>query len=156
MKKSHIAILPILLLAAAACNGGDDGLSENQQAAADQFLAQEGASDVFDRDCVEEKAKELSDEDAQALTDAGPDGDPELSAEGTALTIELASCVDTDALIVFVVEGLVEAGQQFDEGCVREKLADIDMNAVANDPTGEATEEMFSSLNDCVELDSGG
>ena len=105
--KARYAILPIVLLGAAACGGGgSDGLSDDQQAAVDQFMTQEDAEAVFDEECVEDKAKDLSDDDAKAIAEAGPDGTPDLSAEGLALTLELAGCIDGDALVDQFIAGL--------------------------------------------------
>lgn len=158
MKKFRIALLPVILLAAAACNGGgDDGLTDDQQAAADAFMAQADAEVVFDRDCVEDKAKDLSDEDAKAIAELGPDDSPDLSAEGAELTISLASCIDSDALVDEFIAGMEESGQDFDEECVREGLEDFDMGeiAIAGAEGGEIPEGLLSSLIDCFEFELG-
>ena len=157
MKKSRFAILPVVLLAAAACGGGSDGLSDNQQAAADQFMSQEDAQAVFDQDCVEDKAKDLSDDDAKAIAEAGADGDPQLSPEGVAQTLELAGCIDADALVDEFIAGMAESGQDFDEACVREGLEDFDMAeiAVASAESGDIPEGLLSSLIDCFDFELG-
>jgi hypothetical protein len=158
MKKSRFAILPVVLLAAAACGGsGGDGLSDDQQAAADQFMSQEDAEAVFDQDCVEDKAKDLSDDDAKAIAEAGADGDPVLSAEGEAAKLELAGCIDSDALVDEFIAGMAESGQDFDEACVREGLEEFDMAeiAVAGAEGGDIPEGLLSSLIDCFDFELG-
>ena len=159
MKKSRFALLPVVILAIAAC-GSDDGgasLTDDQQAAVDQFMGQEDAGDVFDQECVEDKAQDLSDEDAKAITEAGPDGQPDLSPEGLALTIELASCIDSEALVDQFILGMEESGQDFDEECVREGLEDFDMGeiAAAGAEGGDIPEGLLSSLIDCFEFELG-
>jgi hypothetical protein len=158
MKRSRVAVLPVVLLAAAACNGGgDDGLTDDQQAAADAFMAQGDAEVVFDRDCVEDKAKDLSGEDAKAIAESGPDDSPDLSAEGVELTISLAGCIDSDALVDEFIAGMEESGQDFDEECVREGLEDFDMSeiAIAGAEGGDIPEGLLSSLIDCFEFELG-
>lgn len=159
MKKSRFALIPVIILAAAAC-GSDDGgasLTDDQQAAVDQFLGQEDAAEVFDQECVEEKVQDLSDEDAKAIAEAGSDGNPNLSPEGVALTLELAGCIDSDALVDQFILGMEESGQDFDEACVREGLEDFDMAeiAAAGAEGGEIPEGLLSSLIDCFEFELG-
>jgi hypothetical protein len=159
MKKSRFALLPVVVLAIAAC-GSDDGgasLTDDQQAAVEQFLGQEDAAEVFDQDCVEDKAQDLSDEDAKAIAEAGPDGQPDLSPEGLAVTLELASCIDSDALVDQFIIGMEESGQDFDEACVREGLEDFDMGeiAAAGAEGGDIPDGLLSSLIDCFEFELG-
>ena len=155
MKKSRLALLPITLLAIAACSGSDDaGLTDEQRAAVDQFMDQEDAETLFDQDCVEDRIKDLSDEDAKAITDAGPDGNPELSPEGEALTRELASCIDFDALVDQIVS---ESGQQVDEECISEAREDFEeaRTSTANADEGGILDGLLSSLIDCFEFELG-
>ena len=133
MTKLRVLVPIGLLVLASACNGDDggSGLTEDQQAAVDQLSGvEEDEGIVLDDDCVEETAAQLSDEDAAAIAEAGPDGDPELSAEGQALTLGLMSCVDTDALVDRFIEEMDAAGQDFDEDCVRDALEGIDFGAL--------------------------
>lgn len=159
MKKARVFLLPVALLAVAAC-GSDDGgadLTDDQQAAADQFMAQEDAEIVFEQDCVEEKAAELSDDDAKAIAETGPDGTPELSEDGERLTLELAACIDSDALVDEFITGMQESGEEFDEECVREGLEGFDMAeiAIAGAEGGDIPDGLLSSLIDCFEFDLG-
>jgi hypothetical protein len=139
---------------AEAGDGAD--LTADQQAAVDQFMGQEDAEAVFDRDCVEDKASELSEEDAQAIADAGPDGSPELSEAGAALTVSLAACIDNDALVEEFISGMQESGEEFDEQCVRDGLEGFDMAEIAvAGSEGEMPDGLLSSLIDCFEIDLG-
>lgn len=63
-----------------------------------QVLAQLSADVVAagsepDVECLTAVVVQLSEEDAQAVIDAGPGGDPELSEEGKALAPEIEACV---------------------------------------------------------------
>ena len=176
MRRTRLILVPMIVLAAAACGSDDrssgtdaptdtdsgaetgDGadLTADQQAAADQFMGQEDAEDVFDRACVEEKAADLSDEDAQAIADAGPDGSPELSEAGEALTLDLVTCIDEEALVEEFISGMQESGEEFDEQCVRDGLEGFDMAEIARAGSqGEIPDGLFSSLIDCFEFDLG-
>lgn len=130
----------------------DDGGSGGavQREAAELAIAAAGVQGLeLDEECVNEIAAELSDEDAQLIVDAGPDGDPALSAEGEALTTQLLTCVDQDALIDLFVAGLEESGEDFDEDCVRESLEDVDLGAALGED--EAPPELIRAVTDCVE-----
>lgn len=154
----RIAILPAVALVAVAC-GSDDGggLTDDQQAAVDQVMEEDGADEVFDRDCVEEKAAKLSEDDAALIAESGEDGDLELSEEGRAITIELTECFDRDALVDEFVSGMEESGTDFDEQCVRDELEDFDMSELAiAGQEGEIPEGLISSLFDCFDFDAEG
>jgi hypothetical protein len=128
----------------------DGSIGTVQQQAAELAIAAAGVQGLeLDEDCVNEIAAELSDEDAQLIVDAGPDGDPALSAEGEALTTQLLTCVDEDALIDLFVAGLEESGEDFDEDCVRESLEDVDLGAALGED--EAPPELIQAVTDCVE-----
>lgn len=122
---------------------GDGG--ENQNEAADIFIEQAEAAGIeTDEDCVREKAEKLSDADAQAIVDAGDDGSPELSPEGEALSIELASCISTEDLMDEVLSSLPEG---IDEDCVREAMEGVDLSTLAG---GETPPEFAAAIGECV------
>jgi hypothetical protein len=124
-------------------DGGDGG--ENQNEAADIFIEQAEAAGIeTDEDCVREKAEKLSDADAQAIVDAGDDGSPQLSPEGEALSIELASCISTEDLIEEVLSSLPEG---IDEDCVREAMEGVDLSNLAG---GETPPEFAAAIGECV------
>jgi hypothetical protein len=132
--------------AGAVTDDGDDGDGgENQNEAADIFIEQAEAAGIeTDEDCVREKAEKLSDADAQAIVDAGDDGSPQLSPEGEALSIELASCISTEDLIEEVLSSLPEG---IDEDCVREAMEGVDLSNLAS---GETPPEFAAAIGECV------
>jgi hypothetical protein len=132
--------------AGAVTDDGDDGDGgENQNEAADIFIEQAEAAGIeTDEDCVREKAEKLSDADAQAIVDAGDDGSPQLSPEGEALSIELASCISTEDLIEEVLSSLPEG---IDEDCVREAMEGVDLSNLAG---GETPPEFAAAIGECV------
>jgi hypothetical protein len=135
--------------------GGGSELTADQQAAVDQLLSQEDAAQVFDRACVEDKAAQLSDEDARAIVDAGPDGEPDLSAEGKALTLELVNCFDNEALIDAFIDEMKSSGTSFDEDCVRQNLKDFDLGQLAQAAGasgGSVPEDLLGALVGCFDL----
>lgn len=160
MKKLRFVAPIALLVLATACNsddgngsvtsddgnagngdGGGSELTEDQQAAADQLLEigeEEGL--VFDVDCVEAQASQLPDEDAAAIVEAGPDGDVELSAEGTAVTRGLFNCVDNEAMVDRFIDELETSGMDVDEECVRDALDGVNIaDLFADEEGGEGT-----------------
>ncbi|MEM9515501.1 MAG: hypothetical protein AAGA42_11655 [Actinomycetota bacterium] len=157
MRKSlAVAAISALLLAACGDDDGDSGgsdLTADQQAAADAAMDTSAGGDLaLDRECVENVAGQLSDEDAAAIAESGG-GNAELSEEGQNLTLELFNCVDFDAIADEFIAGLEEAGTPFDEECVREGLEDFDAAdlAAAGDGEGPPT-ELIGGLVDCFEL----
>jgi hypothetical protein len=144
MKKLRF-VAPIgLLVLASACNGDDgsgSGLTDDQQSAVDQLLQiGEEESLAFDRECVEDKAAELSDDDAALIAASGPDGDVELSEEGDALTASLFDCIDNDAMVELMIQQMGASGEDVDEDCVREALDGVDLAALfaASEGGGDA------------------
>jgi hypothetical protein len=159
MKKLRLVAPVGLLVLASACNGSDGGgLTDDQQAAVDQLLQIEEEEGIaFDRECIEDKAAELSDDDAAAIAAAGPDGDVELSEAGQLLTLELYNCIDNDAMVELLIQELGAAGDDVDEDCVRDALDGVDIGALfaASEGGGdiqadpEAAAAMLSVM-DCI------
>ena len=150
MGKTIMSALAAATLVLAACNSDDGGASGVQGEAAQQAIdeaADEGVE--LDEGCVNDLAKELSDEDAQAIVDAGPDGDSDLSEAGEATTAELFSCIDPDAL-VDLFEGMLESGEDIDEDCVREALEGIDLTGVINGE--DPSTELITAVVGCTNL----
>lgn len=110
MRTRLLGTLAIATLALAACGGGDDAGSGSGGSAQDEVadmmiefldeqMAAEGISgDVIDSDCIRDAVGELSDSDAEAIVAAGPEGDPEVSAEAEGVGESLFTCVDLAAL----------------------------------------------------------
>jgi len=100
------AIAVVAPLGLVACGGGDDnggGGTSVQDQVAELFIgavaeALEGEELSFelDEDCVKALTDQLSDADAQAIVDAGLEGEPETSAEADAIGEQLESCISVD------------------------------------------------------------
>lgn len=108
----------------AACGSDDDGgAGGDQGAAADLLVDAVGEEGVeLDRDCVNDIAGELSDDDAAAIVAAGPDGDPDISPEAEALGGRILNeCLDLSSAIDAI---LAEIGDDdgIDKDCLRTEL----------------------------------
>jgi hypothetical protein len=155
MKKSLLSVVAGAALVLAAC-GSDSGASGPQAEAADAAIeaaSKEGLE--LDKDCANKIASELSDEDAKAIADAGADGDPDVSAEGEAIGAKLLSCADNSAVVDFIIKGMKDSGQAFDEQCVRDSLEGVDLaDLAASGDNAAPPEEVMNALTDCVDLGS--
>lgn len=155
MKKSIGATIAVAALVLAACgsdsdSGSGSGAGGVQGEAADAALALAADEDFnLDESCVNDIASQLTDDDAQAIVDSGG-GDADLSAAGEALSLELLSCIDGDALVDQFIAGMTADGQNVDEECVRENLKGFDLAEVA--ATGEPSTEMITALIECFDL----
>ena len=154
MRTRRIAALAVGGLLLAACGSDSGGPSGAQGEAADAAIAaadEEGFA--LDEGCVNDLAGQLSDDDAQAIVDAGPDGDAALSPEGEDLSLQLLTCVDGDELVDQFIEGMNESGQAFDEACARERLDDFDIAAlVAAGEGAEPPDDLIQVMIDCIEI----
>lgn len=100
MRTRLFGTIAIAALALTAC-GGDDGGGGAQDQVADMMIdvlneasEVEGVEVDIDEDCIRDKVDELSDADAQAILDAGPEGDPEVSDAADAIGETMFDCVD--------------------------------------------------------------
>lgn len=157
MKRS-LAAIGIAIVTLAACGGDDDGsglTSAQSDAAAAAMRDAEASGIELDESCVNEVAAKLTEEDAAKIVAADPDDVADLSPEGEVLGAELLRCVDQDALIGLYIDGLQQSGQSFDEACLRENLADIDVAEFAAASVGdEPPAELVAATMEC--LDTGG
>ncbi len=147
------ALACLSLFAFTAC-GGDDGgsgsLSADQRTAVDKLMTEVGDSGMkVERSCVEKVAAKLSPADAKAIAEAGPGEDPTLSDEGEALSSELFSCVDTDALVDLMVGEMDRSGVKVDRDCVKKAIGKLSAEDFAGD---EPSEEAFGLIFECVDL----
>lgn len=153
--KKFIGALAVGTLVLAGC-GDDDGgadLSGAQQQAVDQLMDSAGeAGFSVELGCVEGLAADLSEEDAEAIVAAGPDGDADLSAEGEALSDQLLSCVDEDDLIDTFIEQIEASGQEVDDECVRDALDGMDIASMIASGGDEPPAELIEAVLGCVEL----
>jgi hypothetical protein len=147
MRTRILSSIATATLVLAACGGGG---SDGAQGEAADMLIDAAAEEDFDldEDCVRDLSEKLSDDDAQAIVDAGPDGNAELSPEGEALGTELFSCVDTDAMVDQMVDELVGevGGDNVDVDCLKDAFRDIDLNAAEDDPA------FATAMLECVDL----
>jgi hypothetical protein len=156
MKKLMIPTFALALLVLAAC-GDDDGGSASgvQGEAADQLITSAEAGGLaLDEDCINQTAAKLSYADAQAIVDAGPDGDADVSAEAEALQNELFNCIDSGAFADLMMDSLNASGMDVDEGCVRDKAKDLDPAALA-ESGGQPSDDFVTAMLDCVDLTGG-
>jgi hypothetical protein len=124
MRTRFICSIATVTLVLAACGGGD-GASGKQGEVADQLVASASEAGLeLDTACVDDIASKLSDDDAQRILDAGPDGDPTLSDEGEALGEQIFGCVSMDS---FVDSLVAEVGEEnVDVDCLKEALKGVD------------------------------
>jgi len=128
-----------------------------QAQAADAAIASAKQNGIdLDADCVNELASQLSDEDAQAIVDAGGEGGAEVSDEGTAIGSQLLSCAGNEQIIEALIAEMKTSGQEFDEQCVRDGLKDIDLAGLVASAEGEGgtPEEVVNAVFGCFDLGS--
>ncbi len=150
MKSRVFATLSVAALALAACGGGDSAQDE----VADMMIEELEAEGMdVDEDCVRDAAGELSDDDAQAIVDAGPDGDPDVSDEAMAAASSLMGCVDLGSIVDEAIDDMVaEMGEEnVDRECMEEALGDLDLAAMEEDPSA-----MMGPMMECITIDLGG
>lgn len=124
MRTRLLGTIAIAALALTACGGDDDGGGGgDQDVVADRILASADDEGLeLDADCVRDVAGKLSDDDAAKMVEAGVDGNPELSADAEALSNEMFSCFDTDALVDQIVAEM--GGEGVDADCLKRVLDD--------------------------------
>ena len=163
------AIAAISLLA--AC-GGDDGgdTADGRDVITGQLMEVIGTDGAeADEDCVRDVVAQLSDEDVDAIVAAGPDGDPDVSAEAEDIGMKLAECVTdfgdsldsvvsgdvdipegvqvTDAMVDAMVAQMEASGMTVDRDCIGEALEGQDLAALAENAM---TPEVMQTFMGCV------
>jgi hypothetical protein len=156
MKSRLLATISIAALALAACGGDDDGGGSGggddgpQSELADMVIGEMEADGlVVDDECVRDAVGQLSDDDAQALVDAGIDGDPgDLGADAAEAAAGVAGCLDTDQMIdAFVDDMVAEMGEEnVDVDCLKDALEGVDLQAVEGDPA------VATAMRDCIQI----
>ncbi len=110
----------------------------------DELAGEQGIE--FDRGCVEDLAGELSDDDAEAIVDAGTEGDAEISAEGEAIGDRVfTECVDLSSYRDAIIEQF-EGDETVDADCLRDAMGDAST-------VEELEESMISMAFECSSLD---
>lgn len=157
MEKSRAVLVGLALatLGLGACGGSDaasSGLSDDQQQAATLTMQQaQEAGVALDEECVNGIVVKLSDDGAEKIVAAGVDGSADVSAEGGALALELIDCADQGAMVDLMISSMKDSGADFDESCMREKLADADMTEMVS--AGQASNlppDLLTDIADCV------
>jgi hypothetical protein len=135
--KSIAFAIGLVLVAGAGCGDDDDGSSGTSftgDARAELVrLTVDGMADQgigVDRGCVEELAAQLPDDDARALVEAYPDGDPELSESSRGIGSQLLTCADRADLVDALVGSLL-ATAPVSEDCIRPVLEALDVGQLA-------------------------
>ncbi len=168
-KFAAAAIAAVSLLA--ACGGDDGGDSaDGRDVITGQLMEVIGTDGAeADEDCVRDVVAQLSDEDVDAIVAAGPDGDPDVSAEAEDIGMKLAECVTdfgdsldsvepgdvdipegvqvTDAMVDAMVAQMEASGMTVDRDCIGEALEGQDLAALAENAM---TPEVMQSLMGCV------
>jgi hypothetical protein len=141
------ALLATSVLLFAACGDDDDDDAGGVQAeAADEFIDQMKDGDVDpDEECVRTAFADMSDDDAQAIVDAGSDETPDLSPEAMAIVTEAtASCASTEDLLDTIIEDLPEG---VDGDCFRDLLADAEFGDIIS--SGTMPPEVAEAITEC-------
>ena len=145
MKRTAMIIALVAATALTACGSDDStaisGIQADAAKAAVDSAAEEGVT--LDRDCVDDVAVQLSDEDA-AL--AAAEGDADLSPEGEELSLQLLACADQDQLIDSIVAGM---GDGVDQECARDALKALDLTTVLAASGAEPPAEFTEALTPC-------
>ena len=140
MKKLLISAVSATLLFSAC--GGSSGDSA-QDGVADLLIGVAEDQDLqLDEDCVRSTSAKFSDADAQALVDAGIDGDPEISDAGDVLGEQIFNeCVDASSYLDSLITSFSEDGT-VDADCLQDALKGLTV--------GEIDEEIFDVAFDCA------
>ena len=153
MKSRLSATISIVALALAACGGDDDGGSGSgpQGEVADMVIEDmEAEGFVVDEECVRDATGELSDDDAQALVDAGPEGDAgDLGADAEEAAAAVAGCIDSDQMVDAVIDDMVaEMGEEnVDADCIKEALDGVDLATM-----DESDPAVMTAVLDCIQV----
>jgi hypothetical protein len=145
-------LIPIAVaggLALTACGNDGDVRSE---AAAVAIESAEAEGLRLDERCVGDIADQLSEDDARAIVEAGPDDRTAPGEEGAELGRRFLACVDEDALIDVFVDDLRESGEAFDEECVRANLEDVDLTAALDE--SESSPDLVRAVLECLGSDA--
>lgn len=147
----------VALLAMTTACGGDDPISSASSGPRSEVLAQlmdevEASGAKVDEACASKVVDQLSDDDIAKIVAAGPDGDPNVSADADALALQLFECVEdfgtlesgvpsdisipegveiTDAMVDAMVTSLESSGMTVDRDCIGEALEGMDLAEVA-------------------------
>jgi len=143
MRTTITACIAASALVLAAC-GSDDGAPSGDQGEVADLLMTAAGDEGFelDRDCVDEKVAELSDDDASALAESGLEGDAEISAAGDAIGASIFSdCVDAASYLDALIASFGEDDPTLDTDCLK--------SALEGNTVDEIDEELFDAAFEC-------
>ncbi len=123
MRIRTVGVAVVASLALVAC-GSDGGGSPQDEVAVLFADAMEEQDIAIDLECTKEAASSMSDEDAQAIVDAGIEADSDFSPAAAAFAARATSCLDVGALIDQLVDLLGE--DLVDADCLKEALEGVD------------------------------
>jgi len=127
MRMRIISTLTVAGLLISACGSSGGGAQDD---VADMFVEVMAEDDItIDADCAREEASKLSDDDAQKIVDAGPDGDPDISLDADEVAAGFARCVDTDSLVDSMIGDLKDqfGDDSVDADCLKDALRGVDL-----------------------------
>jgi hypothetical protein len=140
------------LVASCGSDGGSEVTGAQADAAASVVKAAEAGGITLDEDCVKELTAQLSDADAEKLA-AAEDGNADLSAEGEALGDDVLKCAGQDELVDLFITGMAQSGQNVDEDCAKDALADFDVAEIVTATNGgDPPADLIAALVPCLDL----
>jgi hypothetical protein len=148
MKSRLVATISIAALALAACGGGDGGAQDEVADMVIEEMEAEGAD--VDEDCVKDATGDLSDDDAQKILDAGPDGNADdLSEEAQAAAGKLLGCIGLDSVVDDMIgEMESQMGEEnVDADCMRDAAADLDLENI-----DEGNGDLMTAMLECIDV----
>jgi hypothetical protein len=154
MKKTLAVGMTALALLVASCgsDGGTELTGAQADAAASVVKAAKGGGIDLDEDCVGELTAQLSDEDAEKLA-AAEDGSADLSPEGEALGDDVLKCAGQDQLVDLFITGMSQSGQNVDEDCAKDALADFDVAEIVSATNGgDPPADLIAALVPCLDV----
>lgn len=87
--------LAVVVIGLTACGADPQGEVADMMLEVLESVAEADDVDmVVDEECIRDKVADLSDEDAQAIVDAGTGGDPDVSSEAERIGASMLECVE--------------------------------------------------------------
>jgi len=131
MRTTIISCFAATTLVLAACGGGDS-VGGDQGRVIDLVI--ETAGDVgieVDESCVSNLYADLSDDDAKAIADAGVEGNPDVSDEGSEIGDRVFSeCVDAESYLDTQIGFLTESDSAVDAECLKTELTGLTVDEI--------------------------
>ncbi|MGA9277897.1 hypothetical protein [Ilumatobacter sp.] len=169
MRTTITACLAASLLVLAACGGSDADTSDSDpgdtvttESDSDDSTESSGALDgeqgrvadllmsgaadsgiELDEDCVNENVGQLTDDDAQAIADAGLTGEVEVSPEADAIGDTVFSdCIDAESYAIATAEAMGDVDETVDVDCLKDALSGLTPD--------EIDDQLFDEAASCI------